>query len=184
VTGWSPILPICPLSVIKPLGLCHSGRVSISNEPYSRVAVLRDYPLRLWAEQEEYTQDLLREFQLLLMGEQSGQLSEAAPGQLIMLANLFQTRFGPLLQSISEQRQAAYDQGLDRMDSQIPLIEGTPQLLEQARQVLQAADDFCRQGDLLLLPRPAHLLALSEWVQVQLVGQYEGAEPTPWPGPF
>jgi hypothetical protein len=97
-----------------------------SEDTPTRFAVLRDYPLKLWAQQEEYTQDLLREFQLLLMGEQSGQLHDAAPGQLVVLANLFQTRFGPLLQAISAERQAAFDAGLDRIDSTIPLVEGTP----------------------------------------------------------
>jgi hypothetical protein len=158
--------------------------VSTSTDPPVRTGVLRDYPLRLWAQQEEYTQDLLREFQLLLMGEQSGLMRESAPGQLVQLATLFQTRFGSLLQSISEERQAAYDRGLDRIDSQIPLIEGAPALLEQVRQVLEAADDFCRQGDLLLLPRPAHMVAFSDWVRTELIGQYEGADPSPWPGPF
>ncbi len=155
-----------------------------SDAALPRIGVLRDYPLRLWAQQEEYTQDLLREFSLLLMGEQSGVLRNAAPGQLVMLANMFHSRFGALLQSISAERQAAYDKGLDRIDSRIPLVEGTPQLLEQVRDVLAAADDFCRQGDLLLLPRPPHLVALSDWVRTELVAQYEGAAPTPWPGPF
>ena len=149
-----------------------------------RIGVLRDYPLRLWAEQEEYTQDLLREFSLLLIGEQSGSLREAAPGQLVALAQAFQSRFGRLLQSVRADRQAAYDRGLDRMDSKLPLVEGTPELLEQVAKVLRAADEFCRQGDLLLLPRPPHLVALSDWVRAELVAQYDGAEPTPWPGPF
>lgn len=146
--------------------------------------MLRDYPLRLWAQQEEYTQELLREFSLLLIGEQSGRLRDEAPGQLVVLANLFQSRFGALLQSISAERQAAYDQGLDRIDSEIPLVQGTPDLLEQVRQVLAAADEFCKQGDLLLLPRPPHLVALSDWVHTELIAQYGGARPTPWPGPF
>lgn len=149
-----------------------------------RIGVLRDYPLRLWAEQEEYTQDLLREFSLLLIGERSGVLREAAPGRMVALANLVQGQFGSLLQSISAERQAAYDQGLDRIDSRMPLVEGLPQLLEQVREVLTAADGFCRQGDLLLLPRPPHLVALSDWVRTELTAQYEGAAPTPWPGPF
>lgn len=149
-----------------------------------RTGVLRDYPLRLWAEQEEYTQDLLREFSLLLLGEQSGLLREQAPGRLVALANAFQSRFGPLLQSISAERQAAYDAGRDRIDSELPLVEGLPALLEQVRQVLQDADAFCRQGELLLLPRPPHLVALSDWVRCELLAQYDGAAPTPWPGPF
>ena len=149
-----------------------------------RIGVLRDYPLRRWAEQEEYTQDLLREFSLLLIGERSGQLREAAPGQLVLLANLFQSRFGLLLQSISAERQAAYARGLDRMDSRIPLVEGAPELLTQVTDVLRAADEFCRHGDLLLLPRPPHLVALSDWVCAELIAQYEGSPPAPWPGPF
>jgi hypothetical protein len=149
-----------------------------------RVGVLRDYPLQLWAEQEEYTQDLLREFRLLLMGQEAGRHREAAPGQLVVLANLFHSRFGLLLQSISVERQAAYDKGLTCIDSKIPLVEGAPELLEQVRQVLGAADDFCRRGDLLLLPRPPHLVALSDWVRHELVTQYEGGAATPWPGPF
>jgi hypothetical protein len=140
--------------------------------------------LRLWAEQDEYTQDLLREFKLLLIGERSGRLADAAPGQLVHLAELFESRFGALLQSISAERRAAYDQGRDRIDSRIPLVDGAPALLEQVRQVLAAADDFCRQGDLLLLPRPPHLVALSDWVRSELTTQYAGGAPTPWPGPF
>ena len=154
-------------------------------EPASvRIGVLRDYPLQLWAEQEEYTQDLLREFSLLLIGQQAGRHRDAAPGRLVVLANVFHSRFGVLLKSISAERQAAYGKGLDRMDSRIPLVEGTPELLEQVRQVLTAADEFCRQGDLLLLPRPPHLVALSDWVRGDLIAQYEGDSPTPWPGPF
>lgn len=149
-----------------------------------RTGVLRDYPLRLWAEQEEYTQDLLREFDLLLIGEQSGLLREAAPGRLVALAELIQRRFGRLLHSINQERQAAYDRGLDRIDSRIPPVEGAPELLEQVRQVLTAADDFCRQGELLLLPRPPHLVALWDWVRSELLVQYDGGDPTPWSGPL
>jgi hypothetical protein len=158
--------------------------MSTSDAAPVRMAVLRDYPLRLWAEQDEYTQGLLREFKLLLIGEESGKAQEAAPGRLVALANLFEVRFGPLLQSISKERQAAYEAGRDRIDSRIPLVEGTPELLEQVRQVLDAADEFCRQGDLLLLPRPPHLVALSNWSRTELIAQYSGAAPTPWPGPF
>ena len=164
--------------------MCQSPRVSAAETTPVRIGVLRDYPLRLWAEQEEHTQALLREFSLLLIGADSGPLRDAAPGRPVVLANLFQSRFGLLLQSISSERQAAYDRGQDRMDSLIPLVEGAPELLEQVRQVLDDADDFCRTGDLLLLPRPPHLVALSAWVHAELVAQYGGAAPTPWPGPF
>ena len=149
-----------------------------------RYAVLRDYPLRLWVQQQEYTDGLLREFNLLLIGEQSGELRAAAPGQLVDLANMFTSRFGHLLDAIMQDRQEAVDRGLDRMDSRIPLVEGTPELMEQVRVVLESVDEFCRRGDLLLLPRPAELVRLADWSRSEVVGQYDGAEPTPWPGPF
>lgn len=149
-----------------------------------RDAVLRDYPLRLWAQQQEYTEDLLREFNLLVMGEESGAMRSAAPGRLVELAEMFRGRFGTAINAMNAERQAALDSGLDRFDSKVPLVVGTPQLLEQARAVFHAADEFCASGDLLTLPRPPALRALSEWSLDELIAQYDGADPTPWPGPF
>ncbi len=149
-----------------------------------RYAVLRDYPLRLWVQQQEYTDGLLREFNLLLIGERSGELRSAAPGQLVDLAGMFTSRFGHLLDAINQERQEAVDRGLDRIDSRLPLVEGTPELMEQVRVVLERVDEFCRTGDMLLLPRPDELVRLADWARAEIVGQFHGAEPTPWPGPF
>lgn len=161
---------------------CEGARVDVEGAP--RTAVLLDYPLRLWARQQEHTDGLLREFKLLLIGERSGELESQPPGQLVALANMFDSRFGPLLDAITRERQEALDAGRDRVDSRIPLVDGTPQLLAQVRAVMAAVDDYCRDGDMLLLPRSPELLALADWTHQQIVGQYDGAEPTPWPGPF
>ena len=146
-------------------------------------AVLRDYPLRIWAQQQEHTQALLREFQLLLVGEQQGS-EHAAPRQLVELADTFTARFGPLIEQINAERQEAYDRGLDRIDSHVPMPEGTPDLLQQVNRVLAAV--------VLLDDLPGHPLA-----QRQLLGRarqheelaagavlVDGGTPTPWPGPF
>lgn len=145
-------------------------------------AVLRDYPLRLWARQQEHTDGLLREFALLRVGEEGG--SHHAPQQLLELADVFTARFGPLLEALTTERQDALDRGEDRTDSRVPLVEGTPELLAQVDAVLTAVDEYCAAGDLLVLPRAPELVALSRWTLGELVRQYEGAEPTPWPGPF
>lgn len=146
--------------------------------------MLRDYPLRLWLQQQEHSDSLLREFKLLLIGERSGEMQNQPPGQLVALADMFDTRFGPLLDAITRERQEALDSGRDRMDSVIPLVDGTPEILQQVRDVMSAVDDFCRDGELLLLPRSPELMALYDWTHEQLVAQYGGAQPTPWPGPF
>jgi hypothetical protein len=156
------------------------------SEPVTIVgeAVLRDYPLRLWARQQEHFESLLREFQLLLVGESSWESTHAAPRQLVELADMFTARFGSMIDAINAARQAALDEGKDRMDSRIPLVEGTPALLGQVDQVMRAVDEYCRAGDLLVLPRSEELIALSGWANSEIVTQYEGGEPTPWPGPF
>jgi len=146
-------------------------------------AVLRDFPLRLWAEQQEHYDGLLREFQLLLIGQGDEPVHEA-PRALVELAEVFTSRFGPLIQAMNDERQAALDRGQDRMDSSVPLVEDAPAILAQVDQVLAAADEYCSRGDLLVLPRPAVLLAFGRWVSSELIRQYEGQEPVPWPGPF
>lgn len=146
-------------------------------------AVLRDYPLRLWLRQQEHSDAVLREFQLLVGAQEAG-AQTSAPAQLVELAELFTTRFGGLISEINDERHAALEQGLDRMDSRVPMPEGTPQLMQQVAGVLHAVDDYCRGGELLTLARPPELVTFFEWTMSELTAQYDGAPPTPWPGPF
>lgn len=56
--------------------------------------VLRDYPLRLWQHQQQHWQDVMREFQLMLAGQEAG-MTASPPQQLLDLADGFTQRFGP-----------------------------------------------------------------------------------------
>jgi hypothetical protein len=160
------------------------GSSAVTTEGRShRVAVLRDYPLRLWVAQNEYFDGLLREANLLLIGEESGE-SHSAPRRLVELAAELRDRFGGVLQTVNDERQAALDRGLDRMDSRVPLTEGLPAVLEHIRVALEETDEFCRRDRLLALPRSPELIAFGTWAGTELIAQYDGADPTPWPGPF
>ena len=147
-------------------------------------AVLKDYPVRLWAESRQHTDELLREFTLMLDGERTGQTDLEVPRSLVELAASFTERFGPLMDEMTSAREAALDAGADRMDSEVALPQGTPDLLAQVRRVLDAVDDYCRNGNLLTLERSAHARRLFDWTYDELVRQYEGGDPTPWPGPW
>jgi hypothetical protein len=147
-------------------------------------AVLRDYPLRLWIRQQEHTDAILREFMLLLGQREFGEGASSAPAQLVELAESITTQFGPLMTAINTTRQEALARGEDRIDSEVPLIEGMPALLQQIADVLSAVDEYCRSGDLLTLARPPEVVALTEWSLQEMIAQYNGAEPTPWQGPF
>jgi len=156
----------------------------VPNTEVIGIAVLRDFPLRLWAEQQEHGEEMVREFQLMLSGQETGQTALSPPARLVELADFFTGRFGALLDEISAQRLEALDQGRDRMDSEVPLVDGTAELLERVHDVLEAVDEFCRHGDLLMLARSPEQLALQDWTSRELVAQLRGAAPTPWPGPF
>lgn len=147
-------------------------------------AVLRDFPLRLWAASRQHSDEVLREFTLVLGGERSGQTAHSAPRALVELADMFTRQFGPLLDDLNAVREQALRAGRDRMDSEVPLVEGTPQLLTRVREVLDDVDAYCRTGDLLVLERSEQSRRLFDWTAEELVRQYDGAEPTPWPGPF
>lgn len=147
-------------------------------------ALLRDFPLRLWALQQQHTEEVLREFTLLLLGQESGQATHTAPRRLVALAEMLTHHYGALLDELTQARQDAYDAGADRMDSRVPLVPDTEELLDQARAVLTAVDEYCSRGDLLALARPDELRDLTDWSMRELVAQYRGAEPTPWQGPF
>ena len=159
----------------------HSGGVEVRTEIVGE-ALLRDYPLRLWAQQQEHTDEVLREFKLLLGGQAAGTTS--APAQLVALATLFDTHFGPLVDAITAARQRAYDAGEARMDLRMPLPRSTPELMARFREVWAAVDEYCRSGDLLTLGRPPELVRLMDWAADELSAQARGAAPTPWPGPF
>jgi hypothetical protein len=47
--------------------------------------------------------------------------------------------------------------------------------------LLEEADDYCRQGDLLTLATPPELVTFRRWYLGQIVEQLEGAAPVAWP---
>lgn len=147
-----------------------------------RVGVLRAFPLRLWQRQQEHSDELLREFQLITSGATAG--GTGAPQELLALAAYVTTAHGAVVDRIAEERYAALAQGLDRMESQVPLLDELPQLLDQIEAVLARVDDYCRADELLLLPRSPELLAFAEWTSTELRRQYDGKPARPWPGPF
>lgn len=147
-------------------------------------AVLLDLPLRLWAQSQQHSDEVLREFALMLEGERSGQTELHVPRALLELADMFTQQFGPLLDQVTAAREEALLAGRDRMDSVVLMPPGTPALVERVRRVLDDVDEFCRSGDLLTLERSELSRRLFDWTCEQVIRQYEGGQPTPWPGPF
>jgi hypothetical protein len=144
-------------------------------------AVLRNFPLRVWHRQQEYTHDLLREFQLLTSGREPG--VHDVPAKLLAVADEFLTKYGSYSTRLAEDRLAALRRGEVTMDSTVPLPAETPQLVDSVRELLLEVEDYCRRGDLLTLAAPPDITALREWTLGEMLRQYAGKPPTPWSGP-
>lgn len=155
----------------------------MTEQPPTRHAVLQGFPVRLWARQQAYYDELLREFNLILIGREQGGQSDA-PVRLVQLAQGLTAQYGPQLEAITKERQDAFDRGDLTVDSHVPLVDETPEVLASVTTVLAEVDEYCRNGDLLTLAMPADLAVLRDWSNTQILRQYDGEPPSPWPGPL
>ena len=149
-------------------------------------AVLVGFPLRVWHRQQEYTHDLLREFQLLTSAR--GAVGDAdppdVPARLLAVADEFVSKYGSYSTRIAEDRESALRRGEVAIDSTVPLPAETPALVASVRDLLVDVEDYCRRGRLLTLSAPGDVAALREWTLSEMLRQFEGQPPTPWSGPL
>ena len=146
-------------------------------------AVLRSFPLRPWDRQEPHMNAILRELQRVVSADRR-EGPAPVPPHLSDAAGMFSLLFGTLAQEVATARQKAPADGADRVDVCVPLVDRTPDLIDHLGAILEAVDDFCAGEDLLSLTRPPEMVALANWIMSELTGQYYGATPTPWAGPF
>jgi hypothetical protein len=101
--------------------------------------------------------------------------------QLLELVDDLRGRFRGDTDAIRAQVEAAAHDGKDTVDIELPADETAAEITERITDLLDAADEFCRSGDLLTLAAPPQVVAWRHWWRDQVVGQVrEGAEPAPW----
>ena len=94
------------------------------------------------------------------------------------------------LQVEAERRQAkgvnrldeAIDQGKDEIDVEYLVPPSTPASMGRLLEMLEKADEFCREQRLLALAASPQQLHLQRWYLGEFVRQGAGEEPRPWPG--
>jgi hypothetical protein len=142
--------------------------------------VLLGFPLRVWKRQQEYTYDLLREFQLLTLADDGAR--NGPPGRLLAVADEFIAKYGSHSAALTAEREAALARGEITIDSSVPLLVDTPELVESVRALLVEVDDYCRRGRLLTMAPPPDVAALREWTMTEMLRQFHGGQPERWPG--
>lgn len=139
-------------------------------------------PVPLWAQTQERTDELLREFALI-----TEQLREQAdqghiPARLTELVEVLTARFG----GISADQEARLATAAETGEAEIEdLVYWVPAAASEASAELQAmldeADAYCLAGQhLLTLASPPDIVRFRNWYLEEFIHQIAGEPPTAW----
>lgn len=142
---------------------------------------LLQLPVRIWAQAQEQTDALLREFALITTGSEVVEHHDV-PRRLLELVESLDVRFAGVSTSQETALRDAADAGLLVLDL---TYEVPAEVLEAAQgldAMLDAADVFCADGEhLLTLASSSEVVRFRKWFLEQFVVQVEGGEAVAWP---
>lgn len=138
---------------------------------------IQQVPLRLYIEFQQHFRELRREVRLLALAhEDDYPLAKS-------LSDLFGTLDRHLREGIGvEQIEAAIADNRSATDLLVHMPRSTARTLSRFVELLDLADDFCRQQRLLTLARSAEQRRFQTWFLCEFVRQADGEDPIPWPG--
>lgn len=135
-------------------------------------------PLVLWDEAAQHTDELLREFSLLSFGLDQG--GHAVPVRLLELVAALQARYAGISEEPEQERLAALAAGRTSLDLTYRVPPAAGPACQQLRDLLDEADDYCRQGTLMTLATPPEQKRFRDWYLGEFVRQLEGEPPVVW----
>jgi hypothetical protein len=141
-------------------------------------------PVRLWDRTSEHTNELMREFALLAIGQGSGLTDLHLPARLRRLVADLQERFVGVGDAPRAELEAAFAAGQPTVDLtyQVPAEAGPA--CRDLRDLLAEADDYCAQGRrLITLVSPEDQRRFRDWYLGEFVRQCAGSPPQPWTEP-
>ena len=146
----------------------------------ARTVKLLGVPVDLYFDASRHMGEITREFALISFGERSG-VNERVPDRLLALVDELRGPRRADTDAIRMQFEDAARAGQSTIDLEIPADETAAGITERITELLDAADEFCRSGDLLTLGSPAEVVVWRHWWRDQVVSQVrEGADPVPW----
>ena len=137
---------------------------------------LRDFPLAVFSRAEEHSDGLMREFTLVAAGEPS----DAVPHRLLQLAERLESQYGDYTVGYEREVEAARNRGDDYVTLRLHVPAEARGAAIELAEMLAAADEYCRQGDLLSLVPDDDVLRFRRWYIDQFVTQIDGHPPVSW----
>ncbi len=153
-----------------------------------RVVRITGVPVALFLRTQEHHDELVREFTLMAIRESATDVGSRArtvlPARLRELIDILGRRFDATTSRADIELQAAVERGDTTVDLTYQVRSHLAAELVVSTELLDDADEFCRQEKLLTLPRDAAMVAFSRWFNREFLRQIDGLPPTPWEGPL
>ena len=122
---------------------------------------------------------LFREFALILSAEP--QAGHELPRRLLAVMEELTGRFGAFTAAPQGELQAALERGDETIDLTFQVPAEAKDAALRLAELLDAADAYCRSGDLLTVAPPPEAVRFRVWYLHEFVAQIEGKPATPWP---
>jgi hypothetical protein len=140
-------------------------------------------PVRIWARSQEQHDALMREFALMSVPSDESERQRHVPTRLAQLIDTLTADFEGVATEQEEQLFAAAAADVDVIEE---LVYTLPRAAVPASKalgdMLDEADDFCRQGrHLLTLAADEELVQFRRWYLSQFIDQADGKPPVAWP---
>lgn len=137
-------------------------------------------PVVLHARAQEHSDELRREFRLMLEGVDGEDISHV-PTRLLHLMRSLSVAYSGFTVAQEEELEQAVSAGTASLDLRFTVPAAASGAALELGAALAAADEYCRAGrHLLTLTTPPALLAYREWYLGEFVSQIAGAPPRPW----
>lgn len=141
-------------------------------------------PLALFARTRQHHDELLRELTLLALAHVDQTARHPLPTRLAELVEALGRRYGTTASRADAVRDAAIERGDATVDLSYRVPSSIAADLTMLGDMLDAADEFCRSGELLTLPRDEVMVSFSHWYSDEFVRQLGGLSPSRWTGPL
>jgi hypothetical protein len=135
-------------------------------------------PVRLMFKANQHSQELMREFALIQLSDDSAR--QDVPARLLEVVDRHRRHFSALSFRRTGELAEAIQQGSRHIDMELDVPPTARHAAVEMLTTLAEADEFCRRGELLTLATPPDYVAYREWFFGEIVRQLDGKAPTPW----
>lgn len=137
------------------------------------VVRLEDVPVRTFLESQDHQHDLIRELQLIELGDRFDTTTAEVSRRLAGVIADILVRYDGVRSATRDQMMAALDRGEVLASLDVPVYPGMASALKTWLELLEEADRLCQHGELLLVAASPEVRALRRWYATELTRRIE-----------